>query len=70
MLIRTFYNGVWSSTRDFIDVKAVGFLMRKIVDEAAKVLEWITHDNCLWPSEHDNPPKHMGRLEFDTVIDL
>ena len=35
VLIRTFYNGVTSSTRDSIDAKAEGFLMRKTVDEAA-----------------------------------
>ena len=33
--IRTFYNGVISSTRDLIDAKVSGFLMRKTVDEAA-----------------------------------
>ena len=35
VLIRTFYNGVTSSTRDSIDAKARGFLMRKTVGEAA-----------------------------------
>ena len=35
VLIRTFYNGVRSSTRDSIDAKAGGFLLRKTVDEAA-----------------------------------
>ena len=41
VLIRTFYNGVTSSTRDSIDAKVGGFLMRKIVDEAAQFWrEW------------------------------
>ena len=48
VLIRTFYNGVTSSTRDSIDAKAEGFLMRKTVDEAAQLLDRMALDNCLW----------------------
>ena len=70
VLIRTFYNGVTSSTRDSIDAKARGFLMRKTVDEAAQILERMAHDNCLWSSERVLPIKQMGRIEVDTVTAL
>ena len=51
VLIRTFYNGVTISTRDSIDAKAGGFLMRKTVDEATQILDRMAYDNCLWSSE-------------------
>ena len=70
VLIRTFYNGVTSSTRDSIDAKAGGFFMRKTVDKAIQLLERMALDNCLWSSERVLPPKQMGRLEVDTVIAL
>ena len=57
MLIRTFYNGVTSSTRDSIDAKARGFFMRKIVDEAAQLLDRMAFDSCLWSSERVHPLK-------------
>ena len=70
VLIRTFYNGVTSFTRDSIDAKAGGFLMRKTMDEAAQLLDRMALDNCLWSSERIHPPKQMGRLEVDTVTAL
>ena len=70
VLIRTFYNGVISSTRNSIDAKAGGFLIRKIVDESAQLLDRMALDNCLWSSERVHPPKQMERLEVDTVIAL
>ena len=70
MMIRTFYNGVTSSIRDSIDAKAEGFLMRKIVDEVAQLLDRMAFDNCLWSSERVHPPKQMERLEVDIVTAL
>ena len=70
VLIRTFYNGVISSTRDSIDAKAGGFFMRKTVDEATQLLDRMTLDSCLWSSERVHPPKQMGRLEVDIVTVL
>ena len=51
MLIRTFYNGVTSTTRDSIDSKAGCSLIRKIVDEAISILETMAFDSCLWSVE-------------------
>ena len=59
VLIRTFYNGVTSATRDSIDAKAGGFLMRKTVDEAAQLLDRMALDNCLWSSERVYLQKQM-----------
>ena len=66
-MIRTFYNRVISSTRDSIDAKAGGFLMRKTVDEAAQLLDRMALDNYLWSSKRVHSPKQMGRLEVDIV---
>ena len=57
MLIRIFYNGVTNSTRDYIDAKGGGFLMRETIDEAAQLLKRIARDNYLWPFERANLPK-------------
>ena len=70
MLIRTFYNGVTRSTRDTIDAVAGGSLMRKTVEAAFSLLEEMTNNNCLWPSERQNPPRQGGRIGVDTVTAL
>ena len=70
VLIRTFYNGVTRSTRDTIDAAAGGSLMRKTVDAAFALLEEMANNNCLWPSESQNPPKQGGRIGVDAVTFL
>ena len=66
VLIRTFYNGVTQSTRDTIDAAAGGSLMRKTVEAAFALLEEMANNNCLWPSERQNPPRQGGRIGVDT----
>ena len=53
-----------------MNVAAEGFLMRKIVEATFELLEEMANNNCLWPSEHQNPPKQGGKIGVDTIISL
>ena len=70
VLIRTFYNGVTQSTKDTIDAATRGSLMRKIVEAVFSLLKEMTNNNCLWPSECQNPPRQGGKIGVDSVTAL
>ena len=70
VLIHTFYNGVTHSTRNTIDAASGGSLMRKMVEAAFDLLEEMTNNNCLWPSERLNHPKQGGKIGVDMVTSL
>ena len=42
----------------------------KTVEAAFSLLEEMANNNCLWPSERQNPPKKGGRIGVDTVTAL
>ena len=45
-------------------------MIRKIVEAAFSLLEEMANNNCLWPSERQNPPRQGGRIGVDTVTAL
>ena len=58
------------SIRDTIDAAARGSLMRKTIDDAFELLEEMTNNNCLWPSERHSTPKQGGRFRIDEITSI
>ena len=57
-------------TRKIVDVVVSGTLLSKIVDEAHKLLEEMSANNCQWPGEQSIAKKAMSIHEVDPIVSL
>ena len=58
--MQTFYKGLSSQTRAYIDSAFGGGIMNKTLDEAFKLIESMASHNFSWTSERTVQPPHPG----------
>ena len=56
--------------RIIVDVAATGTLLSKTVDEAHRLLEEMSANNCQWPGERSIAKKTAGINEVDPMVRL
>ena len=66
--IQLFYNGLNGQTRTIVDAVASGTLLSKTTEEAFRLLEEISTNNCQWPREWSK--KAAGIHEVDPITSL
>ena len=68
--IQLFYNDLNGQTRTIVDAAASGTLLSKTLEEAYRLLEEMSANNCQWPSERSMVKKTTGILEVDPIVSL
>ena len=64
----TIYNGLNGHIRTIVDAAASGTLLSKATEEAYKLLEEMSTNNCQWPGERSK--KAVGIHEVDPIMSL
>ena len=68
--IQLFYNGLNVQTRTIINAVASGTLLSKTADEAYRLLEEMSANNCQWPGERSMAKKVAGIHKVDPIVSL